>query len=196
MDVHEACELAQVAGLDCVLAFCSEFFDEMQIVHHRLIHRLRFLVLLLQDVRRGARVSREEKQEIVLEIRERFLGQPERHHFDSSAGTEVKAGHPAECGDVLILFADGFVQAVDFHLARLRGEFARMNDVALVRVQRLEQRGGETPAGAEAGACWDVRHRGDFERRFFLDAGDPHGFADDGMLNLADAMDALHVRIF
>ena len=57
-----------------------------------------------------------------------------------AAGRELKTGQAAVGRDVLVLLADGLAEPIDLDQARLLGQLARVDEVLLVRVQRLEQR--------------------------------------------------------
>ena len=56
--------------------------------------------------------------------------------LDRAVAAEVEAGDAAERRDVLVLLADRLLQHVDLDVAGLLGQFARMDDVARLGVQR------------------------------------------------------------
>src|SRR4051794_17270862 len=74
MQVHKPRELREVARLQRLLALLSQFFNKMEVFQHGWISLLTLIVLFFQDRRRRPRVSGEEEQQIVLEVKERFLG--------------------------------------------------------------------------------------------------------------------------
>ncbi len=57
-------------------------------------------------------------------------------------------------------------------------------------MQGLEQSGGKAAGGAEAGATRDVGHGGELKVGLG-DAGELQGFAEDGVLDLVNALGAL-----
>ena len=122
----------------------AEVFDEVQIFNHGLVVRFRFHVLLLQNRRRAARIAGEKQQQIVFQIVARLVGNFQRPRLDFSVRQKIEARQTAVSRDVLILFANRFFQPVQLDVARLRGEFGGMDEIFFVRVQRLEQRRGET----------------------------------------------------
>ena len=103
--------------------------------------------------------------------------------FDLVAGRELEAGQPAERGDVLVLLADLLLEQVDLDVAGLLGQLARVDQVLLVGVERLQQRGREAAGRAEAGAGRDVGHAGDLQRAA-VDLHQAHRLADDRVLEL------------
>ena len=61
-----------------------------------------------------------------------------------------------------------------------------VDDVAFVGVQGVEQADGERAAGAHAGAGGDVADGGDLQMRAEVEVAER--FADDGVLNVVDAL--------
>ena len=119
----------------------------------------------LQDVGSGARKAGEKHQQIVLQRVARLLLDRQRRGVDRAVPAEREAGDAAESGDVLVLLADRLLQQVDLDVAGLLGEFARMDDVARLGVQRAQQRRGETAGRAESGAGRDIGQRRDLDLR-------------------------------
>ena len=84
----------------------------------------------------------------------------ERPCLDLTVGQKAEAGDPAESRDVLVLLADRLLEDVDLDLARLLGQLAGVDQVLLLRVQRLEQSRGEAAGRPQPCArpgcrpCW------------------------------------------
>ena len=194
MDVHEARKFLEVARLEGGERLVAEVFCEVEIVEHRGVVALGFVVLVLEDRRRTAAVAGEKQEEIIFEIKERFLGRHTGAIFDATVLVKRERGDATDGGDVLVLFADGLAEFVELDIAGLFGEFGRGNQGALRSVEGFEERGGKAAAGAEARAAGDVGHRGELEVRIG-DTGELEGFTDDGMFDLIDGGDALEFRI-
>ena len=71
--------------------------------------------------------------------------------LDGAVGVERHRADAAVRGDVLILLADGLLQEVDLELAGLAGELLGRNELALERVEAVEQRDREAARRAETG---------------------------------------------
>src|SRR5207302_278625 len=84
---------------------------------------------------------------------ERLGADAQRPGLDLAVGQELEAGQPAVGGDVLVLLADRLAEAVDLDVAGLLRQVARVDQVLLVGVQRLEQRGREAARRAQPGAA-------------------------------------------
>ena len=134
-----------------------------------------------------AREAGEEEQQVVFEVEQRVDRDLQRLGLDRAVRVEREAGQAAVRGDVLVLLADRLAQPIDLDLAGLLGELARMQQPAPVRVERLQQRGGEAARRAEAGARRDVGQRRDFDLRR-LEPDQLDRLADDRMLDLVDAV--------
>ena len=155
----------------------------MQIFDHVRIRRFGFLILFLQDRRSGAGIAGEKQQQVVLQVVPGFLGNFQRPGLHLAAGQKIETRQPPVRGDILILLADGLLEPVHLHFARLRGQFGRMHQVPLVGVQRLEQGSGEAARRPQARAGGNVRHRGQFQR-LPAQSHQGEGFADDRVLQL------------
>ncbi len=95
----------------------------------------------------------------------RLRGHAQRLHADPMILVKREAGDSAKRRDVLVLLADGLAQAIDFDVAGKFRQFLGVGDLALLRVQRLQQRRGETPRGPKAGSRGYVRERRDLYLR-------------------------------
>ena len=195
MHIHELRKLAQVASFQRLLALHAQLFDEVQILHHGLVHAFGFVVLLLQNLRRRARVAGEKEQQVVLQIEERFLGEFHRDDLHFSSRQKVEGSHATDRRDVLILLADGLVQFLQLDLAGLRGDLHRAHDVLFVSVQRFQQRRGETAGRTESAAGGDVGHRGDLQRAP-VHLQKRARFTHDRMLQPARVLHTLKPRVF
>ncbi len=151
-------------------------------------------VLLAEDVRGGPGVTREEEEQVVLEIVERVRRDLERPGLLLLVRQEPEAGDAAEGGDVLVLLADWLLEKVDLDPAGLLGQLVGMDQVLLERVECLQQGRREAAGGAQPGAGRHVGHAGDFQMRG-ADAGQSQGLADQRMLHLVDGRDPLHARV-
>ena len=194
MDIHEACKFFEVARFEGGERLVAEVFGEVEIVEHRGVVALGFVVLVFEDRRRTAAVAGEKQEEIIFEIKERFLGRDAGTIFDAAVLVKREGGDAADGGDVLVLFADGLAEFVELDIAGLFGELGGRNERALRGVEGFEEGGGKAAARAEARAAGDVGHRGELKMRI-ADAGELEGLADDGMFDLIDGGDALEFRI-
>src|SRR5262245_19112072 len=194
VDVHQLGEAHQVAGLHRFLALVAQLLDEVQVVHHRLVALLAPVVLLLEDARRRAAVAGEEQEQVVFKVVERFRADLQRPCLDMTVGQELEARQPAERGNVLVLLADWLPEPVQLDVAGLFGQLARMDEVLVVRVQRLQECRRETARRAQAGAGRDVGHAGDLQARP-VHAGQLERFTDNWMLNLVNIGDTLELGI-
>ena len=61
-----------------------------------------------------------------------------RREDDMAVGQKLEARQSTKGSDILILLVDPFLQSVQFDLASLLGQLARVDQVLVVRVQRLE----------------------------------------------------------
>src|SRR6185437_7307505 len=84
---------------------------------------------------------------------------------------------------------------IDFDVTGLLGQFARMDDVARLRMQCAKQRGGETAGRTESGTSRNIRERRDLDLAG-LARKQPQRLAHDAVLDLVDRIDVLDRRIF
>ena len=194
MDIHEARKFLEVARLEGGEGLVAEVFGEVEIVEHRGVVALGFVVLVLEDGRRTAAVAGEKQEEIIFEVKQGLLGRHTGAVFDAAIFVKGEGGDATNGGDVLILFADGLAEFVELDIAGLFGELGGRNERALRSVEGFEEGGGKAAARAKAGAAGDVGHRGELKVRI-ADAGELEGFADDGMFDLVDGGDALEFRV-
>ena len=103
MDVHQLGEFDEVARFERLLALAPELFDEVQVVDHVFIVRLRLGILLFERGRGRSRISREEQQQIVFQRVQRVLRDFERRCIHVTVRVETEAGEAAECGNMLVL---------------------------------------------------------------------------------------------
>jgi hypothetical protein len=165
-----------------------EVGDHLRIVFERAA------VLVRQDESGAAREPGEEEQEVVFEVEQRLHRQRQRPRLDGVVGREREAGHAAVGRDVLILLADRLLQPVDLDLAGEVREIRRVEQAPPVRVQGLQQRGGETARRAQPGSGRDVGERGDLDLRR-AHADHLQRFADDRVMDLVDLRDVLELRV-
>src|SRR5262249_38275603 len=137
----------------------------------------------------------EEQQQIVFQVVQCLRADPQRARLDLAARQELETRQPAVGRDVLVLFADRLLQPVDLDVAGLLGQLFGMYEVFFVRVQGLEQGSGETARRAQAGAGGDVCHAGDFQSGN-LDTYQPQRLAQNGVVDLVEAVDSLKFGIF
>ena len=95
-------------------------------------------VLVLQDAAGAPRNSREEEQEVVFQVEEGLAVQLQRDRLDAVVRVESEAGDAAVGGDVLVLLADGLLEAVDLDLAGQSGQMAGQHGLHPVCAQRRE----------------------------------------------------------
>ena len=195
MHIHEPRKLAQIPGFQRTLALQAEVFDEVQIFNHPRVGLFRFLVLLFQNRRRRTRITGEKEEQIVFEIVARFIGKLQWPRFNFAIGKKFETSDAAVSRDVLILFADGFLEAPQFDFARLRGEFGGMHQVFFVGVQRLEQCDGETAGRTESRAGGNVGHRSQFQSAP-VQAKQGKSFTEDRVLQLRRVRHTLQFGIF
>jgi len=115
----------------------------------------------------------------------------QRPRFDLSAFVEAETGDPAYAGNILVLFSNRLFQDVYLNMAGLFGEFARMNQVLVVRVERAQKRRGETAGGPQPGSSRDVSHAGDFHAAR-VDPRELDRFAHERMLQFVRSLDVFH----
>src|SRR5262249_17518388 len=104
-----------------------------------------------------------------------------------------EGGHPTDGGDVLILFADRLAEAIDLELTRLFGELFARAEVALVRVERVQERDGEGGRRSEPRVRRNVGDAGHLDP--LADARHPQRFAEDAMFDLLDVGYVFGLRI-
>ena len=107
---------------------------------------------------------------------------------------ERETGDAAVGRDVLVLLADRLAQAIHFDFTRQCGEFAWMQQAAAVRVERTEECGRKTARRPKARPRGDIRERRDLNLRR-PESDQPHGFADDRVLHLVDAVHVFELRV-
>ena len=106
----------------------------MQIIEHRLVVLFRLFVLIFQDAAGATAVAGKKHHEVVFEIVARLFGDFRRPCFHASVFVEIEASDPAGGGDVLVLLADRFLEAIDFDVAGLFRNFGIGDQMSLVRV--------------------------------------------------------------
>jgi len=195
MHIHEAGKFVEVARFEALEGFVAELLGEMHVIEHRLVVALGFLVLIFEDRGSAARVAGEKQEKVVLEIEERLFGDAGGAVFDPAVFVKREGRDPADGGDVLVLFADGFAEFVELDIAGLFGQFRGRDEALFGRVECFEERRREAARGAEAGAAGDVGHRRQLDVRIGH-AGEFHRLADDGMLDLVNVVGAFEFRIF
>ena len=84
---------------------------------------------------------------------------------DTPVGPKLELRDAAERGDVLILFSDRLPQQVELDVTGHLRQIARVNEVALVLVERLEQGRREAARRSQTGSCGDVRQGRDLDVR-------------------------------
>ena len=166
----------------------------MEVGDHLAVRFLTLRVLLPEDVRGGPGIPGEEQEQVVLEVVERLGGDLQRPGFHLFVRKKTEAGDAAEGGDILVLLADRLLEDLDLDAAGLLGQLLRMDQILLQRVERLQQRRGETPGRPEARASRHVGHAGDLQMRR-PDPRRSQRFANQGMLHLVDRPDPLHVGV-
>src|SRR5215469_2445798 len=144
-------------------------------------------VLLGQDRIRAPGDAGVEEHDLLLESPPVSRGEPHLAGYHLIAGPEADVADPAECGNVLILLADGLSAAFDLDRASSLGKFFRRHLLPPVREQGVQQPDGDRGRGAKTGTrrgnvgeCRDlhsVRH-----------AGHLHGFPDELVLEILDAL--------
>ena len=129
-------------------------------------------LLILQNGARGAGVAGEEQQQIVFQLENRLSRHAQRLDGDAVILVEGEADEAAKCRDELILLADRVSQALDFDVASVFGQFLGMGGFSLVRVERFQQRGGETAGRPKTRSGGNIGERGDlYLRRFRMVLG-------------------------
>jgi hypothetical protein len=154
--VHQCAVRLGLALLESLADPPSDRLGFGQPAEHRVVALDRALLLIGQHLAGAARVAREEQEQVLLEVAQRVVGNPEGGGVDRAVGGDFEAGQATECRDVLVLLADGLAQHVDLDVARLLGQLGGRHVLAPVRVQGPEQADGERPRGAEPGAGRDV----------------------------------------
>lgn len=130
-----------------------------------------------------------------MQLVQNVRGHLQSPRFDSAVGIERETGYPAKGSDVGVLFSDRLTQSIDFDLARLGSQLARLNRASKVGVERLEKRRGEAPGRSEPRARGDVGKAGDFDADL-VHASRAEAFADDGMPYGIRAQDPLRAGVF
>src|SRR5205823_14638625 len=98
-----------------------------------------------QNRRGGTRESGEEQQQVVFQVVQRFGRDLQGPDIHAAVLVKIKRRDAAERSDVLVLFPDGFAQQVDLDMAGLFGQRLARDGLLIQRVQRAQQRDGETP---------------------------------------------------
>ena len=122
------------------------------------------------------------------------LSSLQRDRLHAVVRVEGEAGDAAVGGDVLVLLSDGLLQALDLDLAGQPCQVAGQHGLHPVRAQRTQQRRGEAPGGAQAGARGNVRERADLDLRIF-EVQRLQGLADDRVLDLVRVLNVLQLRV-
>jgi hypothetical protein len=117
----------------------------VQVLQHPGVALFTAGLLVGEDAARAAREAGEEQQQVVLQVEQRVHRHLERLGVHGAVGMEREAGHATVGGDVLVLLAHRFAQAVDLDVAGQLGQLARVQQAFPVRVQRLQQRRREAP---------------------------------------------------
>ena len=134
----------------------------MKIGDHIAIVLLALHMLFLKNVRSRPGITGEEQEQVVLKAVQGVGIDLKRPGLDLMVGKEPETGDPAKGGNVLILFTHRLFEEIDFDVARLLGQFLRMDKILFQRVQGLQQRGRKARRGSQACAGRDVGHASDF----------------------------------
>src|SRR5579871_2167766 len=148
MLVHELAEGDEVAAFQRSLGAEADVLYVVEIVDHGNVVLLGARILIAQQAGRGSCKTREEDQEIVGKRVARVLLKRKRLRFDCAVAAKREAGDAAERRDVLVLLADRLLEEVNLDMTGLLGELAWVNDVAGLRMQRAQQRGGKAAGRA------------------------------------------------
>ena len=195
VQVHQLAESASVAIFKGLLRFTANLLDEVEVGDHGQVFKFAACVLNFENLASRSRIACEEEQQVIFEVVQGGPGNLQGPGFHLTVGQEVKTGDTSKCGNVLILLANWLFQNIKLNLAGLAGQFIRVNHVLFERMKSLEQGCGEAPRGAQAGAGRDVGHAGNFQTCGI--GGDQlEGFANERMLDLADFVHFLKLRVF
>ena len=165
MAVHQCAKFACSSFFERFFDAHSQVLGKVQILQHGVIILLSTLVLVFQDVSRLARKTRKKEQEVVFQFKKRIHLDRQRVGVNGIIGMKFKTGDAAICRNVLVLLADRFMQAVDLDFTCLFGQLSRRDQPAPVRVERFQERCGETAGGAQPGSGGNIRQRGDLDLR-------------------------------
>ena len=99
----------------------------MEAFRHRRVGAPALIVLIFQNRGCRARITGEEQQQIVLQVKQRLLRNGHGRCHDRAVLREFKTGETSVRSDVLILLADGFLQNIDFDMTGLLCELMRVN---------------------------------------------------------------------
>src|SRR5258708_39013435 len=112
----------------------------MQILQHLRFAGLRAVLLVFENGARGPVETREKQQQVVFQIEHRAAGDSQRLNVHPLVTVEGKTSDSAECGNELILLANGLAQALDLDVTSLLSQLLGVNGLVAVSMQSLQQR--------------------------------------------------------
>ncbi len=180
--VHQLAETPVVAALQRLFDAQAELFDEMQIIEHGGIAKVRPDFLVVQHRRGIARIAGEEHHQVLFQIVKRIVPDVERRNLHLIVFLELEAGQAAVRSDVLILLAHRLLQGFDFDRAGLLGDHARVHILPLERVYGAQESHSECAGRSEARAGRNVSHANHFNGR--LNIVQPQRLANERMPDL------------
>ncbi len=161
--VHQFAETPVVAALQRLFDAQAELFDEMQIIEHGGIAKVRPDFLIVQHRGCVARIAGEEHHQVLFQIVKRIVTDVERRNLDLIVFLELEAGQAAVRSDVLILFTDRLLQRFDFDPAGLFRDDPGVHILALERVYGTQESHCECTGRSEPCSGRNVSHADDFD---------------------------------
>ncbi len=140
-----------LAGEQDALGLVAELLDAVHPLDRGVLVLDDRLGLLLEHGRSGALDARVVDDEVGLELVDHLVLQREALDLDGAIGPERQRADAAVGRDVLVLLADRLLEELDLELAGLARELLGGHELALERVQAVEQGDGEAARRAEAG---------------------------------------------
>ena len=175
------------------LRLVAELLDAVHALDGRVLVLDDRLGLLLEHRRRRALDAGVVDDEVRLELVDDLVAQREALDLDGAVGLERQRADAAERRDVLVLLADRLLEEIDLELAGLARELLGRDELALERVQAVEQgdreaaRRAETRVGGHVGQAVELEAAGDpghAERRL-----------EDAVPDLVDRVDDLALGV-
>src|SRR5713101_44385 len=122
MLVHEFTESMYIATLEQASDLQADLLGEVQAFEHTRVALLGSLLLLLQQVGGGTRVTDKEQHQRVSQFQNGFLTHAQRRDDNAVVGPIVLARQSSIGGNVMVLLADGHSEAVHLYVKRLTSQ--------------------------------------------------------------------------